>query len=152
MMIKPDGIDRAVSGELISKIEAKGYKIVAMKMMMIDESLAKEHYKEHLEKSFFPKLLHFVLSGPVIAMVIEGLDVINGMRQLFGKTNPIEADTGTIRGNRGTITTYNLVHASDSLESSNREIPIFFKENEIMKYERSIDKWFDPSIMFDKIN
>jgi len=151
VMIKPDGIDRGIAGELMTRIEKKGYRIVAMKMLRIDESMAREHYRDHLEKSFFPKLLHFVTSGPVIAMVVEGLDVISAMRKLFGKTNPLEAETGTLRGDYGVITTYNLIHASDSPKSAEREIPIFFKESEIISYERSIDKWFDPTIMFDKI-
>ena len=150
-MIKPDGVDRGIAGELISRIEKKGYRIVAMKMLWIDEKLAKKHYNEHIEKSFFPKLLHFVTSGPVIAMVVEGMEVIAGMRKLFGKTNPLEANTGTLRGDYGVITTYNLIHASDSLKSSTREIPIFFEENEIVNYKRSIDKWFDPTVMFDNV-
>ncbi len=142
VMVKPDGVDRLRAGEIISRLERKGFRIVAMKMLWIDEELAKKHYCEHLEKSFFPRLLKFITSGPSIAMVLEGNEIIDEVRRIVGKTNPHEAVAGSIRGDYGMVTTFNLIHASDSLESAKREIPNFFNENEIIKYERTADKWF----------
>jgi nucleoside-diphosphate kinase len=142
VLVKPDGIDRGLAGAIIQRLENKGFQIAAMKMVQIDETLAKQHYQEHLEKSFFPLLLKFITSGPSIAMVLSGKNVIAETRRIVGSTNPQEAIPGTIRGDFGIITTFNLVHASDSQKSSDREIPIFFKPEEILKYTRSVDKWF----------
>ncbi|SHG43996.1 nucleoside diphosphate kinase [Thermosyntropha lipolytica DSM 11003] len=141
IMVKPDGVQRGLIGELISRIEKKGFKIAALKMLKIDEELAKKHYAEHIEKPFFPELLAFITSGPVVAMVVEGDGVIAGMRKLMGKTNPKEAEIGTIRGDFGITTSQNLIHGSDSPEAAKREISLFFKEEEIIDYTRDLDKW-----------
>lgn len=126
IMVKPDGVRRALIGEVISRIEAKGYAILEMKMFTIDESLAKEHYGEHAERPFFGELVSFITSGPVVAMVVEGPDAVAGMRQIMGATNPLEAAPGSIRGDLATIIGENIVHGSDSPASAEREIKLFF--------------------------
>lgn len=141
IMVKPDGVQRGLVGEIISRIEKKGYRIAALKMLKIDEELAKKHYAEHIEKPFFPELLAFITSGPVVAMVVEGDGVIEGMRAMMGKTNPKEAPLGTIRGDLAVCTSQNIIHGSDSPASAKREISLFFKEEEIIDYTRDIDKW-----------
>lgn len=141
VMIKPDGIQRNLIGEIVSKIEKKGYKIAAMKMIRISTETAEIHYGEHKGKPFFDGLVGFITSGPVVAMVIEGDDAVAGMRKMIGATNPLNADFGTIRGDYGVNVGRNIIHGSDSLESAKREIGIFFKNEEICSYERNLDSW-----------
>ena len=126
IMVKPDGVRRRLIGEVINRIEAKGYDIREMKLFTIDESLAQKHYAEHTEKPFFGELVSFITSGPVVAMVVEGPDVVAGMRQLMGATNPLEATPGSIRGDLATLIGENIVHGSDSPESAAREVNLFF--------------------------
>jgi len=126
IMVKPDGVRRRLVGEVVARIEAKGYDIREMKLFTIDESLAHKHYAEHTEKPFFGELVSFITSGPVVAMVVEGPDVVAGMRQLMGATNPLEATPGSIRGDLATVITENIVHGSDSPESAEREVNLFF--------------------------
>lgn len=126
IMVKPDGVKRRLIGEAIRRIEAKGYDITEMKMFTIDESLAQEHYSEHVDKPFFGELISFITSGPVAAMVVEGPDAIKGMDQLVGATNPIDAAPGSIRGDLANVLTENIVHRSDSPISAEREIKLFF--------------------------
>ena len=126
VMVKPDGVRRRLIGEVVSRIEARGYEIREMKLFTIDESLAHKHYAEHTEKPFFGELVSFITSGPVVAMVVEGPDAVAGMRQLMGATNPLEATPGTIRGDLATVITENIVHGSDSPESAEREVNLFF--------------------------
>lgn len=133
--IKPDGVKRALIGKILSRIEEKGFKIVAMKMLQVDEELASKHYAEHIGKPFYPGLVKFITSGPIIAMVVEGTNVIADMRQLMGKTNPQNAEVGTIRGDFSPEMSYNIIHGSDSPESADREINLYFKPEEIC------DKW-----------
>ncbi len=133
-MIKPDGVSRGLIGEVISKLDERGFRIVAMKMLWVDEGLARRHYAEHEGKPFFEDLLSFITSGPSVAMVVAGKDVIEGLRSLVGATNPKEAAEGTIRRDFGTDTGRNIVHASDSAASAEREIPLFFKPEEILSY------------------
>jgi len=125
-MVKPDGVRRRLIGEVVKRIESKGYEIREMKLFTIDESLAHKHYAEHTEKPFFGELVSFITSGPVVAMVVEGPDVVAGMRQLMGATNPLEATPGSIRGDLATVITENIVHGSDSPESAEREVNLFF--------------------------
>jgi nucleoside-diphosphate kinase len=125
-MVKPDGVRRGLIGEVLSRIEAKGFTIVEMKLFTIDEQLAKKHYEEHTQKPFFAELVSFVTSGPVVAMVVEGPDAVAGMRQIMGATNPLEAVPGSIRGDFATVITENIVHGSDSPESAEREVNLFF--------------------------
>lgn len=141
VMVKPDGVQRGLIGKIISRLERKGLKIVAMKMMKIGESLAEEHYVEHKEKPFFKDLIGYITSGPVVAMVIEGKEAIKVVRDLVGKTNPREALPGTIRGDYGMDVGRNVIHASDSLESAKREINLFFKEEEIVSYSKADEIW-----------
>lgn len=130
-MLKPDTVERQLTGELIRRIEAKNLKIVAMKMMRIERQLAETHYGEHRGKPFFRELVEFVTSKPVIAMIVEGPNAISVVRTLMGATNPFNAAPGTIRGDFGLDLTKNLIHGSDSAESAQREIALFFEENEI---------------------
>jgi nucleoside-diphosphate kinase len=141
MLIKPDAVQRCLIGEIIRRIEQKGLEIVAMKLMQMTSELARKHYAEHVEKPFFPDLEHYITSGPIVAMVIEGDYVIESIRKLNGATGPIEAAPGTIRADLGVHKTMNLVHGSDSVESAEREIRIFFTESEIIPYDRSINRW-----------
>ena len=126
IMVKPDGVRRKLVGEVVSRIEAKGYELREMKFFTIDEALAQKHYAEHTEKPFFGELVSFITSGPVVAMVVEGPDAIAGMRQIMGATNPLEAATGSIRGDFATLIGENIVHGSDGPESAQREINLFF--------------------------
>lgn len=126
VMVKPDGVRRRLVGEVIRRIEAKGYDIVELKLMTIPDELAREHYGEHVDKPFFGDLVSFVTSGPVVAMVVEGPDAILGMRQIMGATNPLDAAPGSIRGDYASFITENIVHGSDSAASAEREIKLFF--------------------------
>lgn len=126
ILVKPDGVKRRLVGEVISRIEAKGFEIRELRMATIDESLAQKHYAEHVDKPFFGELVSFITSGPLVAMVVEGVDAVAGMRQIMGATNPIEAAPGSIRGDFATIIGENIVHGSDSPESAEREVNLFF--------------------------
>jgi nucleoside-diphosphate kinase len=126
VIVKPDGVRRRLIGEVIGRIEAKGYDIKEMKLFQIAESLAKEHYAEHTEKPFFGDLVEFITSGPVVAMIVEGEDAVRGMRQIMGATNPLDAVPGSMRGDFATAITENIVHGSDSPESARREVDLFF--------------------------
>ena len=126
ILVKPDGVRRRLIGEVISRIEAKGFEIRELRMATIEESLAQKHYAEHVDKPFFGELVSFITSGPLVAMVVEGVDAVAGMRQIMGATNPIEAAPGSIRGDFATIIGENIVHGSDSPESAEREVNLFF--------------------------
>jgi nucleoside-diphosphate kinase len=132
ILVKPDGVKRNLVGEVLARIEAKGYSIVALKMLKADRALLVRHYAEHEGKPFFEPLVEFMMSGPIVALVAEGNRVIEGFRKLAGTTDPTTAEPGTIRGDlardQGTKVVQNIVHGSDSLESSDREIQIFFPE------------------------
>ena len=125
-MIKPDGVRRNLIGEIISRVEAKGFVISKLKMMQIDKELAEEHYKEHAEKPFFKDLVSFITSGPVVAMQVEGENVVAQIRNLMGATNPADSTPGSIRGDLATEMDKNVVHGSDSDESADRELKLFF--------------------------
>ena len=122
LMVKPDGVARGLLGEVLRRVERKGLKIIAVKMLRVDEPLGKRHYEEHREKPFFPGLISFITSGPSVATVVEGRDAIKVMRAMIGKTDPKEAPPGTIRGDFGLDVGKNIVHASDSKSSAEREI------------------------------
>ena len=128
VLVKPDGVRRKLVGEVVRRLEQKTLDIVAMRMLTIDAELATEHYAEHVEKPFFGELLEFITSGPVVAMAVEGDDAIAVVRQMMGTTDPKKAAQGTIRGDFGLITTENLVHGSDSPESAERELKLFFPD------------------------
>ncbi|MDC3415377.1 nucleoside-diphosphate kinase [Aquibacillus salsiterrae] len=141
LMVKPDGVQRGLVGEIVHRLERKGFKLAAAKLMVISNELANDHYGEHKGKPFFENLVDFITSGPVFAMVWEGDNVIATARQMMGKTNPQEALPGTIRGDFGLITGKNVIHGSDSLESTKREISLFFNEAELVSYDKDGDKW-----------
>ncbi|HEY3363108.1 MAG TPA: nucleoside-diphosphate kinase [Methanosarcina sp.] len=136
VMVKPDGVQRGLVGEIISRIEKRGLKLVALRMNVISEATAKEHYSEHAAKPFFPSLVEFITSGPSVSMVVAGKDAIRVMRSINGATNPVDAAPGTIRGDFALDVGRNVVHASDSPEAAAREIAIHFKDSEIGKYSR----------------
>ncbi len=129
--IKPDGVQRGLIGKLITRIEEKGYKIIALKMLEVTPEQAARHYAEHVGKPFYPGLVKFITSAPIVAMVVEGEDAISGMRQLMGKTNPSQAEVGTVRGDFSPLMSYNCIHGSDSPASAEREISIYFKPEEM---------------------
>ncbi len=135
VLIKPDGVERGLVGEVISRIETKGYSIVAMKMLQADRSILEQHYAEHAGKPFYEPLVEFMSSGPIVALIAEGHRVIEGFRSLAGATDPTVAAPGTIRGDlardQGTKVVQNIVHGSDSVESAEREIEIFFNGSSI---------------------
>ena len=141
VMIKPDAVVRGLMGEIISRIEKKGLKIVAMKLHHLTEEEAKELYKPHEGKHFFNDLIEFVRSAPVVLMAVEGESAISVMRRLLGSTDAKEAAPGTIRGDFSCSKSMNLVHASDSPESASRELAIFFKEEDYLKYRRVDEDW-----------
>jgi len=128
--IKPDGVKRGLIGKIIQRFEEKSYKIVAIKMLNVSDETAAKHYEEHYGKDFYPRLIKFITSGPIVAMAIEGLNVISGVRHILGATNPDNADVGSIRADFSSYSSCNLVHASDSLESAQRELNLYFNENE----------------------
>ena len=126
VMVKPDGVARGLVGDVISRFENKGLELVQMRMLTIDSDLAGRHYAEHTEKPFFGELVDFITSGPVVAMEWSGESAVSVARTLIGGTNPVDAAPGTIRGDLATVITHNIVHGSDSLESAERELGIFF--------------------------
>lgn len=141
IMVKPDGVQRNLIGEIVSRFEKKGYQLVAAKLMQVPQDLAEKHYAEHREKPFFQELVDFITSGPVFAMVWQGDGVIATARQMMGKTNPQEALPGTIRGDFGLTVGKNVIHGSDSPESAEREIDLWFNEDEILDYKKTGDEW-----------
>jgi nucleoside-diphosphate kinase len=128
ILVKPDAFERALTGEVIARFERKGLRIRALKTMQADEEIANRHYAEHSEKPFFGELVSFITGGPLVAMVLEGAEAVAAARQTIGATNPVEAVPGSIRGDYALEVTYNMVHGSDSDESAEREIGIWFPE------------------------
>lgn len=128
VLVKPDGVRRGLVGEVVARIERKNLKIVAMQMLRIDEDLARRHYSAHVDKPFFPGLLEFITSGPVVALAVQGDSAVEVVRNLMGATDPKKAAPGTIRGDFGLVVTENLVHGSDAVESAEHELGLFFPE------------------------
>lgn len=141
IMVKPDGVQRNLIGEITTRFEKKGFKLVGAKLMSVGQALAEEHYGEHKERPFFGELVGFITSSPVFAMVWEGDNVIATARTMMGKTNPADAAPGTIRGDFGVSVGMNIIHGSDSAESAQREINLWFKEEELTSYEKTVNKW-----------
>ena len=141
LMVKPDGVQRGLCGEILSRFEKKGLKIVGLKFMVISKEVAENHYGEHKGKKFYDSLISYITSGPVLAMVWEGENAVSICRNMMGKTNPAESAPGTIRGDYGMVTGLNIIHGSDSVESAEREIKIFFKPEELVSYDRTADRW-----------
>ncbi|MFO7263491.1 MAG: nucleoside-diphosphate kinase [Bacillaceae bacterium G1] len=141
VMVKPDGVQRNLIGEIVQRIERKGYQLIGAKLMMVSRELAEAHYAEHKDKPFFKELVDFITSGPVFAMVWQGEQVIAAVRRLMGKTNPVEAEPGSIRGDYGISMGMNIIHGSDSPENAEREIKLWFKPEELFDYAKTIDSW-----------
>jgi nucleoside-diphosphate kinase len=141
IMLKPDAIQRGLIGEIFQRFEKRGMKIVAMKLIQISEELAEKHYKEHVGKKFYPRLLRYITSGPVVVAIIEALDSVQQVRKMAGSTLPSEAAIGTIRADYGQELPLNIIHSSDSVDSAEREIKLYFNESEILNYELDIKNW-----------
>ncbi len=143
VMVKPDGVQRGLIGEVISRLEDRGLKLVGAKFMQIDDELAREHYAEHVEKDFFPGLKEFITSGPVMAMVWEGQDATRQVRRMMGETDPADSAPGTIRGDLGLDLGRNVIHGSDHEDegANEREIDLFFDDDELVDYDRVDDEW-----------
>ncbi len=141
VLVKPDAMQRGLAGEIIGRLERRGLRIVAMKLTRIDAALAKRHYAEHEGKPFFNGLVDYITSAPVIAAVFEGTGAVQAVRNTVGATNPVEAAPGSIRADFGIERGRNLVHASDSPASGERETALFFAPNEILSWKRDTDRW-----------
>ncbi|MCP3690829.1 MAG: nucleoside-diphosphate kinase [Planctomycetaceae bacterium] len=141
VLLKPDCVQRRLMGQIISRFENKGLNIIAMKLLQVTPDLAKQHYAEHVEKPFYPGLEAFITGAPVLAMIIQGLDVIQVIRDMLGPTSGLKAPGGTIRGDFSSSRQMNLVHASDGPEASAREIDLYFNEDEICDYEPTLTPW-----------
>lgn len=140
-MVKPDGVQRGLVGEVIGRIEERGLKIAAMKTVNVDRELAETHYAVHEDKPFFEDLVAFITSGPVVAMVVEGPNAIKAVRGLAGETDPIEASPGTIRGDFGVDIGRNVVHGSDAPDTASQEIKLWFEGEEVLSYDRVDEPW-----------
>ncbi len=141
VLVKPDGVQRGLAGEVISRLERRGLKLVGMKLMQVSDELARQHYGEHVDRPFFGGLVSFITSSPIVAMVWEANNAVEIVRNSMGQTNPVGSAAGTIRGDLGIDIGRNLVHGSDSPESAEREVNLFFRPEEILTYERSVDSW-----------
>ena len=141
VLLKPDTVQRGLVGELISRIERRGLKPIAAKMMAVDGELARRHYGDHVGKPFFPGLIEFITSGPIVALAVEGENAIEVVRTLMGATDPLQASPGTVRGDYALSIGPNLIHGSDSEAAAGREIRLFFEPDELLSYERDIDRW-----------
>ena len=141
ILAKPDAVQRGLIGEVIARFERRGLQIVGLKLMQVTPELAREHYKEHVGKPFFNGLVEYITSTPVVAMVIEGPKAVEICRATIGATNPVNAAPGSIRGDLGMQVGRNLVHGSDSLESGRRESALFFKDAELVSYDRTVQPW-----------
>ena len=141
VLLKPDCVQRRLMGQVIARFENKGLNIIAMKMLQVTPDLAKQHYAEHVEKPFYPGLEAFITGAPVLAMIIQGLDVIQVVRDMLGPTSGLKAPGGTIRGDFSSSRQMNLVHASDGPEAASREIDLYFDPNDICDYEPTLMPW-----------
>jgi nucleoside-diphosphate kinase len=141
ILLKPDALQRCLAGEIISRLERRGLKLVAMKLMRLDEATARQHYAEHEGKPFVDSLIEFITSGPLIAAALEGPNAIALIRKQMGATDPQNAESGTIRGDLALYVQFNLIHGSDSPESAKRELALFFNDDEIVSWDRDVDAW-----------
>ena len=141
VLLKPDALQRGLVGEILARFERRGLKIVGLKMVRVDEGLARRHYAVHEDKPFFPGLVRFITSAPVVAVVLEGKNAVEAVRRTMGATHPLDASPGTIRGDYGLDIGRNLVHGSDSEETARQEIALWFREEEIIPWERDLEPW-----------
>jgi len=141
LMIKPDGVQRNLVGEVIKRLENKGFTLVGLKLMAVSQELAEKHYDVHKERRFFGSLVEFIISSPVVAMVWEGEGVVASARKIIGATDPLSAEPGTIRGDYGVNIGRNLIHGSDAIETAQREISLWFKEEELCSWQNTMKPW-----------
>jgi nucleoside-diphosphate kinase len=141
VLVKPDGVQRGLVGEILGRFERKGLKVVGLRLLHVDDDLAERHYAVHAGKHFYSGLIEFITSGPVAAIALEGPDAIATVRRMVGKTMPNEAEPGTIRGDLGISGLRNLIHASDALETATRELGLWFGTDALVDYDRAIDAW-----------
>ena len=141
VLVKPDGVQRGLAGEIISRLERTGLQIIGMKLMLISEDLAGRHYAEHSEKPFYSGLVSFITSSPVVALVLKGPSAISTTRKIMGVTNPVDAAPGTIRGDLGVDMGRNLIHGSANAEDAAREVALFFDDSELVEYDRALQAW-----------
>ncbi len=141
VLVKPDGVQRLLVGRILARYEERGLKIAGLKLMRVERDLAERHYAVHREKPFFPGLVEFITSGPVVALALEGPDAVAIVRAMNGATRPAQADPGTIRGDLALETAQNLVHASDSPETAEAELALWFAPAELLDYGREVDRW-----------
>ncbi len=141
VLIKPDAMQRALAGEILSRLERRGLRIVALRLFQMDEELARRHYAEHEGKPFYEGLVSHITACPIIAAVFEGTNAVETVRKTMGATDPAAGEPGTIRGDLGLEIGRNLIHGSDSLESAKREIALFFREGDLHSYSRDVDRW-----------
>ncbi|HIM60187.1 MAG TPA: nucleoside-diphosphate kinase [Dehalococcoidia bacterium] len=141
VLVKPDGVQRGLAGEIVSRLERTGLQIIGMKLMLISEDLAGRHYAEHSEKPFYSGLVSFITSSPVVALALKGPSAISTTRKIMGVTNPVDAAPGTIRGDLGVDMGRNLIHGSANAEDAAREVALFFDDSELVEYDRAIQPW-----------
>jgi nucleoside-diphosphate kinase len=141
VLVKPDGVQRGLVGEIVRRLEQRGLKLVGLKMMLISADVAAKHYAEHQGKPFYDGLLAFITSGPVVAMIWEGREAVSVVRGLMGSTDPLKAAPGTIRGDLALDLGMNLIHGSDSSARAQTEIALFFSQVELHEYDRTVDRW-----------
>jgi nucleoside-diphosphate kinase len=141
VLVKPDGVQRGLIGEILARFERKGLKVVGLRLLSVPREMAERHYAVHAGKPFYPGLVEFITSGPVAALALEGPDAIATVRRLVGATRPNEADAGTIRGEFGISTLRNLIHASDAVETAAEELELWFAADALVDYERAVDAW-----------
>ena len=141
VLVKPDGVQRGLVGEVITRLERRGLKLAGMKLMQVSDELARQHYGEHVDRPFFGGLVQFITSSPIVAMVWEANNAVEIVRNTMGQTNPVNSAAGTIRGDLGIDIGRNLVHGSDSPESAEREVNLFFRPEEILSYQRAVEPW-----------
>ena len=141
VLVKPDGVQRGLAGEIVSRLERTGLQIIGMKLMLISEDLAGRHYAEHSEKPFYSGLVSFITSSPVVALALKGPSAISTTRKIMGVTNPVDAAPGTIRGDFGVDMGRNLIHGSANAEDAAREVALFFDDSELVEYDRAIQPW-----------
>ena len=142
VLLKPDCVQRRLMGKVLSRFEEKGLNVIGLKMLQVTPQLAKTHYAEHVQKPFYPGLEKFITASPIVAMVVEGLEVIRVVREMLGATSGLKAAAGTIRGDYSSSRQMNLVHASDGPEAAAKEIALYFKPEEILPYEPTLTDWF----------
>ncbi len=141
VIVKPDGVQRMLTGKILTRFEERGFKVIAIKLVQVDRELAEKHYEVHKGKFFYEGLVSYIISSPVVVMVLEGHEAIGAVRKMVGATRPWEAEAGTIRGDYALMGLRNLIHASDAPETAEKEIALWFKPEEIHPYPREIDRW-----------